>query len=373
METLDPFAVVLWMFAVPLGAVVGSFLNVCIWRLPRPGLAISRPARSHCPSCGNSIPWHDNVPVFSWLVLAGRCRSCKAPISVRYLLVESLTAMLFFVIAVRCFQDGDYAWAEFVVLTVLTSSLIVASVIDVDLRILPDEITLGGMMLVPPVALLVPGLHTQPPDTFVWRSLSASQGALSTIHGYLPSFLTQPSGAAVVAFLVGALGFVTGLYGFRLYWRSAHPTVANRLRDGLLGGVLLGSVAAIVWLLAVDPGWILSPRIVSFASALFGMAVGAGLVLAVGIAGTFVFRKEAMGFGDVKLMGLLGGAAGWTGVLSGFALACLLGSIVGVWRLAVLRTRYIWFGPFLATGCLVVILFPTAVARALDWYLALFQ
>jgi leader peptidase (prepilin peptidase)/N-methyltransferase len=103
------------------------------------------------------------------------------------------------------------------------------------------------------------------------------------------------------------------------------------------------------------------------------MAAGAGLVLGVGVVGSKVFRKDAMGFGDVKLMGLLGGFAGWTGVIAGFALACLLGSVVGIYRLIRYRSRYLPFGPYLAAGSLAVIIWPGALQAAMAWYMSLFH
>ena len=107
-------------------------------------------------------------------------------------------------------------------------------------------------------------------------------------------------------------------------------------------------------------------------AALVGMAVGASLVFLVGEVGSRVFRKPAMGFGDVKLMGLLGAFTGWAGVLAGFFLACLLGSVVGIFLLVRYRSRYLPFGPFLALGCLSMILWPESFARLMRWYSHLF-
>ena len=88
----DPF-VILYALAFVFGAMVGSFLNVVIYRLPRE-ISVVREPPSSCPSCGNTISWYDNIPIISWLALRGRCRHCKAPFSVRYLLVEALAGLL---------------------------------------------------------------------------------------------------------------------------------------------------------------------------------------------------------------------------------------------------------------------------------------
>ncbi|MBI2375456.1 MAG: prepilin peptidase [Deltaproteobacteria bacterium] len=123
-----------------LGACVGSFLNVVIYRLPN-GLSIVSP-RSHCPSCGNPIPAWLNVPLLSWLILRGRCHVCKAPISVRYLLVELVTALLWLA-AVRTFGFSLASLATIV----LASGLVAITFIDLDIWEIPDEISLPGILI----------------------------------------------------------------------------------------------------------------------------------------------------------------------------------------------------------------------------------
>jgi leader peptidase (prepilin peptidase) / N-methyltransferase len=120
-----------------LGALIGSFLNVVIHRLPL-GESLAHPP-SHCPNCGAPVKPYDNVPVVSWLLLRGRCRSCRAPISVRYPLVEALTAVLAALIPIRYGADSD-VWLGFAFLLVL----IPVTFIDLDHRIIPNKITLPG-------------------------------------------------------------------------------------------------------------------------------------------------------------------------------------------------------------------------------------
>jgi len=118
-----------------LGLLVGSFLNVVIYRLPR-GQSLNRP-RSHCPSCGTPIRPYDNVPVVSWLLLRGRCRSCAAPISPRYPLVEALTGAAFVAVALTRGVNDDLAvWLPF------AAMLIAVAGIDLDHRIIPNKILL---------------------------------------------------------------------------------------------------------------------------------------------------------------------------------------------------------------------------------------
>lgn len=146
-----------------LGLLVGSFLNVVILRLPRrmewewnrdarevlgepelydpppPGIVVER---SHCPHCGHQLSWYENIPVFSWLALRGRCRNCKAPISVQYPLVELLTAVL----CVLCVWRFGFGWQGFGA-CVLTCMLVALSGIDLRTQLLPDSLTLPLMWL----------------------------------------------------------------------------------------------------------------------------------------------------------------------------------------------------------------------------------
>lgn len=125
--------ILLYVFAGLAGLCVGSFLNVVIYRVPR-GLSVVRPA-SACPACGAHVRPADNVPVVSWIVLRGRCRSCAAPIAARYPLVEALTAALFVVVALR------FGWgADLAVETVLVAGLVACSFIDAEHMLLPRKV-----------------------------------------------------------------------------------------------------------------------------------------------------------------------------------------------------------------------------------------
>src|SRR5580692_13178185 len=135
-------AVPFWFWAVcffAFGCIVGSFLNVCIHRMPR-GLSIISPP-SHCPHCKYSIPWYLNVPLLTWLVLRGRCKNCGAPISARYFIVELLTGMLF----LGCWlRFGHHSPWLALIFSLFLAGLIVATFIDFEHFIIPDEITYGG-------------------------------------------------------------------------------------------------------------------------------------------------------------------------------------------------------------------------------------
>jgi leader peptidase (prepilin peptidase)/N-methyltransferase len=137
--------------AFVFGAAIGSFLNVCIWRIPE-GKSIVFPA-SHCPKCGKSIRPYDNIPVLSWLVLRGRCRDCAAPISFRYPLVEILTAVL----SLAMFWKYGLSF-EYLAAFLFAAALVVITFIDFDHQIIPDVISLPGIPVFFLLAVFVMGL-----------------------------------------------------------------------------------------------------------------------------------------------------------------------------------------------------------------------
>ena len=131
------------------GLLIGSFLNVCIYRMPR-DLSVVRP-RSHCPGCGHTIAWYDNVPIVSYLLLHGRCRYCSAHISVRYPIVEGATGLLFFLAV--CLWGPNVEGAKYCCFAAILVGL---GFTDLEERILPDEFTLGGVLAGIAFAFLVP-------------------------------------------------------------------------------------------------------------------------------------------------------------------------------------------------------------------------
>ena len=144
--TPDSIAVVAFAW---LGLAVGSFLNVCIHRIPRGGSIVSPPSR--CPGCGYQLRWFDNIPVVSWVVLRGRCRSCRAPISLRYPIVELLTMAMFLL------HWWMFGWTLLMgVRLVFACTLIVLFVIDLEHHLLPNVITLPGIAAGLIVSLVVP-------------------------------------------------------------------------------------------------------------------------------------------------------------------------------------------------------------------------
>jgi len=279
MATFSMGTAVFEIGAALLGACVGSFLNVVVWRLPQEDPAKrSLGGRSHCPGCGEQIQWRDNVPVLGWLKLRGKARCCGTSISPRYPLVELLTAAAFYLLAVMPPEphgpmivatgaglvfDLQNAGA-FACYAIFLSLLIALTFIDFDTQLLPDALTKPGM----------------------------------------------------------AIG------------------VAASIWPGLTGP------------LVVDDS--VSPTLLSLLASVVGLLVGGGTTWAVRALGSYVFKKEAMGFGDVKLLAMIGAFLGWQAALLTLFLGCVFGAIVGV-TLALrggLGLR-IPFGPYLAMGAFV--------------------
>ena len=139
-------------FAFVLGAAIGSFLNVCIYRMPR-DLSVNEPRRSFCPSCKYQIPWWHNLPLFSWLALRGKCANCGAPIRFRYFGVELLTGLLFLGVWLHVWP---HAWVLAFPYWILVSLFIIATFIDFEFFIIPDEITWGGVVAGVLLSLAIP-------------------------------------------------------------------------------------------------------------------------------------------------------------------------------------------------------------------------
>jgi len=262
-----------------LGAVIGSFLNVVVYRVPR-GLSVARP-RSACGSCATTIRWYDNIPLVSWLVLRGRCRDCAAPIAVRYPLVELGTAVLLGVVAWRFLPDAFAATAapgvvagilQLVAYLYLAAISVALAVIDVETQRLPNPIVLPAYIV---------GL--------------AMLGAAAVLAGDPGPLLTAVAAAAVFAVLYaipafarpGSMGMgdvkLAGVLGLFLGWLGATSAVV-----GLVAGFLLGGIAGAALLLtgrgrgaklALGP-WLLAGAWVGI---LFGEPLAAGYLGLVGL------------------------------------------------------------------------------------------
>ncbi len=243
------------------GCCIGSFLNVCIWRVPR-GMSVVSPP-SHCPKCDHEITPLENIPLLSWIFLQGRCSACHEPITIRYFLVELVTGLLFALIFLKVTAAGDplTLLAPFFVMTAI---LICSAFTDCELGIIPNEFTYTGMIC------------------------------------------------------------------------------------GLLFALLFPSA------------WHLESRITAFLLSLGSLAAAGGLMALCAAAGRRIFRREALGWGDVKFIAAAGAMAGLPCAL--FTVAA--GSLAGLLAAPFLRLipkyrkrRTLRFGPFLAFGMLLWIFF----------------
>lgn len=266
--------------ALVFGLLVGSFLNVVIHRVPE-GLSVVTPP-SHCPGCETPIkPW-DNIPVLSWLLLAGKCRSCKTPISLRYPAIELVTGLLFLAIAWRF---GPTIWTTLYCL--FGAALIAAAMIDLDHQIIPDSISLGGLL----AALVVI------PAATAWSGGDALQ-----------AFVRALTGAAIGAGVLWLVAFLHARISVAMGRTFAHwPGEGESLPTpreadywlwfpGLgLGDVkLLGMIGAVVGPLGVLD--------TILASSLFGLLIGGAQALARGALGRPFGFAPAIAIGTVAIL-----------------------------------------------------------------------
>lgn len=255
-----------------LGSCIGSFLNVCIWRMPLGESVVSIP--SHCPKCGTPIRWFDNIPLVSYFALRGHCRSCKAPISPRYVIVELLTGILF---ALLLFKVSTMRQPPLTLLLYFAMAMLCITTIWIDFE------------------------HRQIPDATTW-----------------PAIL------------------------FGLAASAAFPSI-----------------------------WKGENHLLSGAYALLSGAVAGGALALFALAGRAVFRREALGWGDVKFVMASGILLGIPGACFAVLSGSLLGSLWGI--LQALRSGRklsrvtLPLGPFLSFGCLVWMF---AGEKLLRWYLA---
>ena len=361
--TMDPLAAYDLFFTVVaavLGATVGSFLNVCIYRLPL-DLSVNEPRRSFCPSCKKQIPWHQNLPLLSWLSLRGRCANCGSRIAFRYFLVELLTALLFLAVW------RSFPWQTALAYWVLVSLLIVATFIDFEHFIIPDEITLGGAAAGIVASFIIPELMM---TDVRWEALLWSIG--SAVLGY-----------GLLWFVLEAGKLAFGKKKIRL----EAPTPFTWSRNGDDADFVVGEERGL-WsdnfarekdqlFLQCDSA-VLDGRDLGASTLRFHynrVTIGQEeiqldrVTTITGVVRELQIPREAMGRGDLKFLAAIGAFLGWRAVLFSVFAGSLLGSLVGVGTMLI--GKRVWsaklpFGPYLAAGALVWMFFGEAL---LLWYL----
>ena len=339
------------IFAFVLGAAIGSFLNVVIYRLPL-DLSVNEPERSFCPSCKQPIPWRHNLPLLSWVVLRGRCATCGAPISFRYFAVELMTALLFLIIW------RNYPWQIAVAYWVFIALVIAATFIDFEHFIIPDEITIGGTIAGLIACTLVPQLMER--DR---RSVALLISAGSAALGYALLWLILEGGKLV--------------FGKKRI-RLDQPTTFTWTRQGDDADLVVGEEKTL-WseFFARDSDQLLLYCAnAKVAERDFGdtvlrfhynrLEVGSDhfeLDHLDEIRGTVTqiqIPREAMGRGDLKFLACVGAFLGWRAVLFAVFAGSLFGSIIGL--ITLLVGKRVWslrlpFGPYLALGAVTWMFF----------------
>jgi leader peptidase (prepilin peptidase)/N-methyltransferase len=339
------------------GAIVGSFLNVCIYRLPLGQSVVSPP--SHCPHCQYSIPWFLNIPLVTWLYLRARCKNCGAPISIRYFLVELLTATLF----LGCWLAFGHqsAWLA-LVYALFLAGLIVATFIDFEHFIIPDEITVGGMIAGFLCSFLLPPLH----------------GQTSLAGGAQQSLLGMALGAGIVYLILRGGKLLFGRYKRALPadTRIVFSETAVHLADEEIPYEevfyrksdtisLHARTVELVDRCYRDVRVRLSPAVLRIGDEKLDPETVPHLEA---VASEVVLPREAMGLGDVKFMAAIGAFLGWPAVLFSLAVSSLVGALVGVALVATKRralSSRLPYGPYIAAAAaLWVFAGPALVA----WY-----
>jgi leader peptidase (prepilin peptidase) / N-methyltransferase len=349
---------VLSLFAFVLGAVVGSFLNVCIYRWPV-DLSINRPRRSFCPQCKQPIPWHHNLPLISWLALGGHCAHCRAKIAFRYFGVELVTALLFLAIWQR------FPWQVAIAYWIFISFLIIGTFIDFEHFIIPDRVTIGGTIVGVACSVVVPAVMQT--DS---RVAAGVRAALAAVLGYVILWIVLEAGKIAFGrkriefeaptpftwtkrddddahFIVGTEESLWSEYFAREKDRLLVHCNEVQIDDREYGNVTLDfrydRVNADGHVLLLDDVTHIS-----------------------GVTRELVIPREAMGRGDLKFLAAIGAFLGWRAVLFSLFAGSLLGSVIGLITLVV--GKPVWsaklpFGPYLAFGALSWMFYGEIVLR----------
>jgi leader peptidase (prepilin peptidase)/N-methyltransferase len=348
------------------GSMVGSFLNVCIHRMPRNESVISPP--SHCPHCNYSIPWFLNIPLATWLMLRGKCRNCAAPISVRYFLVELLTGITFLI----CWLVfGHRSPVLALAYCVLMAGFIVATFIDFEHLIIPDEITLGGAVVGFILSFAAPLLH---------ETTSRSAALKASLIG-----IAVASGSVYVVLRGGKLLFGKERIKLEPDSRLIFTETHLQLPDGreIPYGEMLYRDNDVIRLFAktieladicyFQKQVTLTPKELAIGDVKFNPEDVKHMEL---VTSELVLPREAMGLGDVKFMAAIGAFLGWQASLFSFFVSACIGSLFGL-GLMVLKLQdksgRIPYGPFLTLAAIIWVFLPASAHEFLFNYLRMFK
>jgi leader peptidase (prepilin peptidase)/N-methyltransferase len=327
------------------GCIVGSFLNVCIYRMPLDLSVVSPP--SHCPHCKYSIPFYLNIPLLTWLSLHGRCKNCGAPISPRYFIVELLTGLTF----LACWLVfGVPSPALALVYSLFLAGLIVATFIDFEHLIIPDEITLGGAVAGFVISFLLPSLHhvASNGQGMVQSALGIAAGAgivYGTLRGGKLLFGRQKMKLPLetkIIFSETALCLPDQEISYdEIFYRQSDTIVFHARTVELVDRSYANATVRLSPArLRIDDEEI-DPETVPHIEA---------------VCSEIVLPREAMGLGDVKFMAAIGAFTGWQGVVFSLMVSSLIGAAAGV--VLILARKREWssrmpYGPYIALAAAI--------------------
>ncbi len=345
------WSIILFVF----GCMVGSFLNVCIHRMPLGQSIVSPP--SHCPHCQYSIPWYLNVPLITWLYLRGKCRNCGAPISIRYFLVELLTGIIFLACWLRF---GPASVGVALIYCFFLAGLIAATFIDFEHFIIPDEITIGGMVVGFIFSFFVPALH----------ETASVQAALKQ------SLLGMGVGAGVIYLILRLGKLVFGRHKVTLppETRIVFTETAIQLPDKEIPYedlfyrqsdtiLLRARTVELVDRCYKNVAVRLSPTLLQIEDENLNPETVPHLEA---VSSEIVLPREAMGFGDVKFMAGIGAFLGWKAVIFSLMVSSAIGSVVGLILIALGRRQArLPYGPYIAMAAAMWIF---AGPQLMQWY-----
>ncbi|NQT00498.1 MAG: prepilin peptidase [Planctomycetes bacterium] len=375
-----------FVFIFAFGCCIGSFLNVVIYRLPRDKSLVTPP--SACPACGRHIRFYDNVPLVSWLFLGRKCRYCKASISPRYFIIELLTGLVFLGLFILYFQfnlrngirlDAGGGWFIYLIHIIMLGAFIAASAIDLELWIIPLSIC----WLVTAAGFIGSAVCVYIIDPALIRAYSLLPSATANTG----ALAVGATAGLVISLVLLVSGVLKRSYDSEDSEDSQSAVHENLKEPDDSAGESkepaeqhfnhrLEACREIIFLLPIivcsGAGlWIIRevapvgnwwadfsqhPAISGLLGSVWGYFVGCGIVWGIRIFGTLGFGKEAMGLGDVHLMGAAGAVIGPVYVVVAFFVAPFFGLAWAGFQMFFKKIRQIPYGPFLSLGIFVVII-----------------
>jgi len=406
-EFIEETFSLLTIFVMMFGMIVGSFLNVCIWRLPR-GESLSHPP-SHCPKCNHKIrPW-ENIPLLSWLFLRGKCSSCGLAISFRYPLIEMITGFAFLGFWLRVNSESQLPIEVLPGYFFIAASLIAITLIDIESFMIPNKITYSGLIVALVIAIFLPASHLHGLNFdgtgSIYGSL-LSDSLFQSLQRVIPTIFASEQSFALVdlflgAFVGGFMLFAVSEFGKRLWGVKKYLfaeqqdlqvvadgtiTVGEELDISLSDLLFRGSDRVVVYaeeLEMVRKRKGEKKKILKFTQVVLSISKKnievngekiqrKNIKQIVGKIKKLEIPREVLGLGDVKLLMMLGAFFGADAIIYIIFGSALLGSIYGVIRFVTYRktadSQMIPFGPFIAVASYIWIL---AGSKLIYWYMNL--